>query len=420
MAAPLKILIEGWFEIPHSYAMVACFQLVSFLRRKDVDVFIRETEYFRPHWNATKKLVYPEAYNEIVRGAKRHNGERVDVVYRLSYPYDISVPPQFLNTPIVVFHTAEFGKVDFQYFQFDKLTTARIVDDSTIQDYIATHQNVYFTSPSTWSEHGLSLYLSPEENTRRNKVITHGVDTSIFKRDATNRANIRQKYKVLDTDTLFINIGSMTKNKGIMEILVAMHLLVNVNNKTDMKLLLKGTGDLYQSRKFLEIYFEELQKQKVMSANDVKTLLQGGHIIFTETTIGYKTLNDLYNAADVYVSPYLAEGFNLTVLEAIAVGMPVVVSADGSTQFFIDDIMQNVPRSAQHIRTVPTTRRNMDGTKTTLQVDCGRVAQAMIDAALQRTEYTSAEYTKLVDFLRQKYGWDRVVDMLVDYFRSIV
>ena len=39
-------------------------------------------------------------------------------------------------------------------------------------------------------------------------------------------------------------------------------------------------------------------------------------------------------AADVYVSPYHAEGFNLPVLEAVACGIPVVVSAGGSTEDF--------------------------------------------------------------------------------------
>ena len=38
--------------------------------------------------------------------------------------------------------------------------------------------------------------------------------------------------------------------------------------------------------------------------------------------------------ADVYVSPYKAEGFNLPVLESMALGVPVIVTSGGPTDDF--------------------------------------------------------------------------------------
>jgi len=45
----------------------------------------------------------------------------------------------------------------------------------------------------------------------------------------------------------------------------------------------------------------------------------------------------LYQAADTYVSPYRAEGFNLPVLEAAACGIPIICTRGGSTDDFVTD-----------------------------------------------------------------------------------
>ena len=48
------------------------------------------------------------------------------------------------------------------------------------------------------------------------------------------------------------------------------------------------------------------------------------------------TLNELYNITDCYVSPYKAEGFNITPLEAAASGTPIVVTKGGSTDDYFN------------------------------------------------------------------------------------
>ena len=40
----------------------------------------------------------------------------------------------------------------------------------------------------------------------------------------------------------------------------------------------------------------------------------------------HQALISIYNAADVYVNPSLYEGFSMTLVEALACGLPVVVS----------------------------------------------------------------------------------------------
>ena len=81
-----------------------------------------------------------------------------------------------------------------------------------------------------------------------------------------------------------INIGSMTKNKGMLYILQCLNVLVNKCGKKNFKLLLKGTGDLYQSKTFLELYFEELQRSNAMTKDEMNSLLDN-NLIFTDKTL---------------------------------------------------------------------------------------------------------------------------------------
>jgi glycosyltransferase involved in cell wall biosynthesis len=184
-------------------------------------------------------------------------------------------------------------------------------------------------------------YLDNVEQSPRNRIITHGVDTTIFykHKDDSIRKEIRKTYNVKDSDILMMNIGAMTTNKGILLILEALHNLVNKLKKTQYKLLLKGSGDLYQCKEFLETYFIQFKNKGTMTQSEIDNLYN--HIIFTNKTLSYAKINDLYNAADLYISPYLAEGFGMTMLEALSAGLNVLVPKSGSTHEYMNDIYGN-------------------------------------------------------------------------------
>jgi len=54
----------------------------------------------------------------------------------------------------------------------------------------------------------------------------------------------------------------------------------------------------------------------------------------------------LHGAADCYVSPYRAEGFNLPVLEAMGCGTPIIVTGGGATDEFVRDSSAKIPSAA--------------------------------------------------------------------------
>ncbi len=55
---------------------------------------------------------------------------------------------------------------------------------------------------------------------------------------------------------------------------------------------------------FLEIYITRLIQQNVMTKEESQVL--ENHIIFTDKTLSYDRINDLYNASYLYISLYLS------------------------------------------------------------------------------------------------------------------
>lgn len=419
-----RVLIEGWINIPHSYAIVNCLQLVHMIKLQDkynLEFYVRETEYYNPNWNNNKKLMFSQEYNDILTNLKQWNANiEIDLIYRISYPYNISIYSDQKHIPTCVFFTSEFATLDVKYFKLNS-PNYKVVDDHLLELHMKNNKNLSFVTPSEWSLLGMKTYIASETELRNKvKVIPHGVDTTIFYRDLSKRNQIRSRYDVKDNEVLFMNIGSMTRNKGILEILVTMKLLVFDANTQNVKLLLKGTQDLYESKQFLESYLATLVERNIMTRDQSVKLVES-HIIFTDTTFTFGLLNDLYNAADVYISPYLAEGFNLTVLEAITAGLHVLVSDRGSTEGYIGDILKNVNSSDQVIHKIPVEVVNADNNKKMNRINVVDIANLILRKLPNLTRKQSEEdYNNLFNYISKDYSWTAVADQLSKHILTLI
>ena len=412
----IKILFRSWVEIAHSYAIVNCFQIIHLYKNHGdkIEIYIQEMPYFRPEWNSQKKLVYNPEYNNIIKNLKQWKGEDVDLIYSITYPYNMDMV--FTNTkkiPKCVFYTSEFATLDPNFFQ---CTQRRLFSDEQITKYVKENDNLYMTSPSFWSSLGMEKYGLAKE---KNRIITHGVDGSVFYKKENAGKEIRDFYKVKDDEILLMNIGAMTQNKGMFLILQTLNILVNHLGKTKYKLLLKGTGDLYNSKAFLEIYFDELIKAKVLDKAKMDNLLNN-HIIFTDKTLSYAKINDLFNAADLYLSPYIAEGFNLTSLEALAAGTCVVVPRTGSTKEYMEDIYKN---SGNHyIYYVNSNVIHVGEGRHQNQIEIGDLVNCILEneQKIKKMKNDEIHYKNMKKYIEKDYSWNKVSDLLMDYFRFII
>jgi len=263
--------------------------------------------------------------------------------------------------------------------------------------------------------------LNKEDFKRRNRTITHGVDTTVFFRhdNPTNRNALRHNYNVKDDDILWINVGgAMTPNKGIPLILHALHVMVNLMGHAHYKLMLKGTGDLYPSAQLLNMYFESFQRDNIMTQADVDALSK--QIIFTNSTLGYSQINDLYNAADLYISPYMAEGFGLTMLEALASGLHILVPRTGSTKEYVDDIFTN-GNGDKFITFVDSSVIHDDGGNYRNDIKLHDLVNAVLmNEAKIKTHPQYNVYLEMKSYIEREYSWSRVSTLLYDYFLDII
>jgi glycosyltransferase involved in cell wall biosynthesis len=125
----------------------------------------------------------------------------------------------------------------------------------------------------------------------------------------------------------FLNIGTLTSNKGLIVLLKAF--AVVLQRHPDVWLLLKGVDALYRSQDMLN------EHCKLLTADEARRIVP--RIKYIGQNLSADDMAGLYQATDAYVTPYFAEGFNLPALEAIATGLPLICTAGGPTDDFVND-----------------------------------------------------------------------------------
>jgi glycosyltransferase involved in cell wall biosynthesis len=162
-----------------------------------------------------------------------------------------------------------------------------------------------------------------------------------------------------------------------------------------------------------------LKRGKILSQEQENNLLKN-HIIFTNNTLAYERINDLFNAADLYISPYLAEGFNLTVLESISAGLPVLVPETGSTKEYIDDLSINF---SDYIVKLKSSIVTDDSGKSQNNYDVNELYNTLVN---NKTKINSMKtkrynnYESLHDYIEKNYSWNHVSYLLFKYLKNIV
>jgi glycosyltransferase involved in cell wall biosynthesis len=234
----------------------------------------------------------------------------VDRIYRVSWPLRVHAGAADRT---FVFSTCEFG-------QFPPNSIAGPAGDEQGVDFEA----VELITTSRWSKEGL-LAIGFEE--QQIHTIPLGVDPALFEIPEEDvRSQIRSDLKIPADAFVFLNISAMYWNKGIGPLVAAFahHRLKNENSV----LVLKGGDALYGAQ-----VGEGVAEAQKLNAN-VSDARVASSLRYVPHNLPQKAIAGLYLASDAYVSPYRAEGFNLPVLEALAAGVPVIVTAGGATDDF--------------------------------------------------------------------------------------
>jgi glycosyltransferase involved in cell wall biosynthesis len=306
----LRIIVEGWRFIYHSYCVANQFQLLEMLDRPQLQLFHRDMPYIDPAWQ-TQTSLFDRPVETLLRDIKNPQPTQLaDVTLRMYCPWNFA-PSTSAET--WVFAATEWG-----------IVTNTVLNGIGVKSLTETPVNsaAKIVTPSAWSKAGLIRSgVQPD----RIAVVPLGADTRIYYPLSENeRQLLRQNFGWSDY-FIFLNIGGQTDRKGIRPLLKAF--AATADKYPHARLVLKGSELLYPSR-------DEIAEASQVVLTDAERAKVLPRLIYTGNQLSFTQIAQLYQAADAYVSPYLAEGFNLPVLEAAACGLPVICTAGGPTDDF--------------------------------------------------------------------------------------
>jgi glycosyltransferase involved in cell wall biosynthesis len=164
---------------------------------------------------------------------------------------------------------------------------------------------------------GVKQVLVNSDNVKTDKitVINNGIDTSEFDPSINGRSDIEKEYGIEKRAILVGAIGTLHPRKGHRYLIEAAEIICR--KRDDVRFIIVGEGHL---------------KPQLTEMRDALGLQD--KIIFA----GYKSdIVKFLSAVDIFVQPSVEEGFGLTIIEAMAMGKPVIATNVGG----IPEIIEN-------------------------------------------------------------------------------
>lgn len=140
-----------------------------------------------------------------------------------------------------------------------------------------------------------------------------GTDTDFYNFDCGTREIHRKELGLSDSDFAILSVGRLETNKNTETLIKAMAVMKNEN----VKLIVCGDGE---QREYLEKLSERLGTEK--------------SVTFLGTV---SNLQEIYRAVDALASSSYREGLSRTVMEAMASGLPCIVSKIRGNTDLIED-----------------------------------------------------------------------------------
>ncbi len=251
--------------------------------------------------DSDKRSQYPQAVLKLARWLKKN---KIDIIQ--THLYDASLvglaAAKLARTPLKIFtghHSHEMpfykGKTAF----WGDLLSSRLLAD-------------YIIAPS---EQMKEIFVEHEGvSAGKIAVVHHGFDFSAWEFSEAGYNRIRGEFN-LDKKIVFGAIGKFFWIKDYPKLFKAFAPIAA--KFSEAVLMVVGSGD--------QTNFRQLAKELSIRENQV---------VFT----GWRTdLPDLFSAIDIFVHPSLAESFGLVIVEAMAMGKPVICTNVGIAREIIKD-----------------------------------------------------------------------------------
>ncbi len=381
----MNILIDGWRNINHSYALVNQWKICELI--KSSNIFFKDIPFYNNDWNSKKndsglRDDIKDIINKIPPPSEYTN---YDITYRISAPFNFN--KEFKSKVVFVFATSEYK---------NNLSKSSYANGDPIQ--LSKEKKFFIHTPSNWSK---KSFLAAGFRDDQIIVVPHGVDLDTFNLISDDKKKkVRDKYKINSEDFILTNIGAMTQNKGVEDLIAAYGILKKKNK--NLKLILKDQSNLYDRNANSPI--KNMQGSKFNQKYKVFDEQMYNDIIIISENLNFNELRNIYSITDCYVSPYKAEGFNLTPLEAAACGTQIVVTRGGPTDDYFDECMGFQIESKEH---------NLNN-NIYLSPNINSLIE-ILNSVINKNDEKKEIRSKLV---RKNFSWENVVKKLKKEFEN--
>ncbi|MGB3401902.1 MAG: glycosyltransferase [Microcoleaceae cyanobacterium] len=377
----MKIQIEAWQGLPNSYSIASQFIALELFSRSNMDVNYRSISY-PAAINANRSQVLNSDFVDFLADQKMNIQQAVDVILRYYEPFNLNSNQAQKQ---LIYSAIEWGFIPQKIIEKTGFSGLKPIKLPT---------NITFITPSQWSKQGL---VRSGINSDQVKVIPLGVDFKIYyPLTEYERTELRKKLGWNDY-FIFFHVSSLADFTGIRPLLKAFAALVE--KYPQARLVLKGSDEIYSSQQFLTT-----ASRSVLTEAEVSRIKP--RIAYLGNTLSFEKLAQLYQAADTYVSPYIASGFNLPVLEAMATGLPVICTAGGATEDFVHPDLTLKINSQFRGKLIEEQMRFF------LHPDWEHLLELMKSVIAQPMFCQTVRQTT-PKFVTQKYTWKHTVDKII-------
>jgi len=250
------------------------------------------------------------------------------------------------------------------------------------------------------SKYVLKSYVVSGIPVERVRVVPNGVNTDLFHPGAAPYPlPTRKKFK-------FLFVGGTIWRKGIDLLLEAYR--STFRREDDVVLIVKDIGvDSFYKGQGIGDIIRQIQDDPAAP-----------QLVYLTEVIEEQDIPGLFTACNCLVHPYRGEGFGLPVLEAMACGIPVIVTSGGATDdFCLQEFSYQIPAGRREINV--DGMRLAGGSGYVLEPDLQSIRD-MLRTVYENPAIANQKAQNALEHVRKRYTWDNVAGLVQDRIRSLV